>query len=251
MSRPVARGRRLIAVGWRVAAASLLLLTLGGCASEMSNATPGDPYEPFNRKVFALNLNFDRKVARPVAVFYSRAMPAFARDGIHNFLENLNQPVVFANDVLQGEAGRAKDTVGRFVINSTVGIGGLIDVAQKTGVPEHTSDFGVTLGTWGVAGGPFLVLPLLGPSNVRDTVGYGVDIAFDPSTWIAFRSATIFKAARWGAGIVDTRARNIALLDGLERGTLDLYATERNVYLQHRDAEIDRDKPSFENLPQF
>lgn len=247
---PRARQRH-VSASCRVAAAGLLLLTLSGCASDLAGTTPGDPYEPFNRKVFGLNQNFDHHVARPVAVFYSRAVPAFARDGLHNVLVNLRLPVVLANDVLQGDAGRAKDTLGRFVINSTVGVGGLIDVAAKTGVPEHTTDFGVTLGRYGVEGGPFLVLPLLGPSNVRDTVGYGVDIALDPTTWIAFQSATWYKTGRQVADVIDTRAQNIGLLDELEHGTLDLYATERNVYLQHREAEIHRGKPNVENLPEF
>jgi phospholipid-binding lipoprotein MlaA len=232
--------------------AGMLLLAVCGCASAPpSNIAGDDPYESTNRKVFSLNENFDHHVARPVAVFYSRAVPALARTGIHNVLVNLGLPVVFANDVLQGNADRAKDTVGCFVINSTVGIGGLIDVAQKTGVPEHTTDFGITLGTYGIAGGPFLVLPLLGPSNVRDAFGYGVDIALDPTTWISFQSSTFFKLGRFGAGVIDSRAQNIALLDQLERSSVDLYATERNVYLQHREAEIHPGNANFDNLPQF
>jgi phospholipid-binding lipoprotein MlaA len=245
------RTEKLCRASWHFVSACLLLLALSAGASAAPEPTPGDPYESFNRKVFGLNENFDHGVARPVAVFYSRAVPAFARDGLHNFLVNLGLPVVLANDVLQGDAGRAKDTLGRLIINSTLGVGGLVDVAQKTGVPEHTTDFGVTLGTWGVDGGPFLVLPLLGPSNVRDAAGYGVDIALDPTTWIGFRSAAIFKTARAGAVVIDTRAQNIGFLDDLERGTLDLYATERNVYLQHREAEIHHGKPSFETLPDF
>jgi phospholipid-binding lipoprotein MlaA len=197
-------------VTYRAAAMGVLLLALCGCASTAANtASTGenDPYESFNRKVFALNESFDKHLMRPVAVFYTRAVPEPARDGLHNALTNLNLPVTFANDVLQGEAHRAVDTVGRFIVNSTIGIGGLVDVAQKTGIPEHSSDFGETLGVWGVGEGPFLVLPALGPSNPRDAVGYAADIALDPVTWVTFRSSTFFKLGRGVAGIVDERAQ--------------------------------------------
>jgi phospholipid-binding lipoprotein MlaA len=184
-------------------------------------------------------------------VFYTHAVPELARDGVHNFLENLGTPVTLANDVLQGESHRAVDTFGRIVVNTTVGIGGLIDVAQKTGIPEHSADFGETLGVWGVAEGPFLVIPVLGPSNPRDAFGNAVDIAIDPETWVAFTSATYFKLGKGVMGIADTRAQNLAALDELERTSVDLYATERSLYRQHREAEINHGKPNIDNLPNF
>jgi len=238
----------------RAIAMGVLLLAMGGCASTATNNVStgdNDPYESFNRKVFALNESFDKHLMRPVAVFYTRAIPEPARDGLHNALTNLSLPVTFANDVLQGEAHRAVDTVGRFIVNSTIGIGGLVDVAQKTGIPEHSADFGETLGVWGVGEGPFLVLPALGPSNPRDAVGYAADIALDPVTWVTFRSSTFFKLGRGVLGIIDERAQVLGPLDELERTSLDLYATERSLYRQHREAEINHGKPNLDNLPNF
>jgi phospholipid-binding lipoprotein MlaA len=237
----------------RIIAAGVLLLALCGCANTSASVSTGDndPYESMNRKVFALNQSLDKHVARPGAVFYTRVVPGPLRDGIHNFLTNIEMPVTFTNDVLQGEAHRAVDTFGRFVVNSTVGIGGLVDVAQRTGIPEHSADFGETLAVYGVNEGPFLVLPVLGPSNPRDALGYGVDIAIDPMTWVTFRSSTYFKLGKGVAGIVDERAQNLETLDQLEKSSLDLYATERSLYRQHREAEINHGKPNIENLPNF
>jgi phospholipid-binding lipoprotein MlaA len=238
----------------RAIAAGMLLLGLCGCASSAANSIStgdNDPYEATNRKIFALNEGLDKHFARPLAVFYSRAVPEPARDGIHNFLTNLGMPVIFANDVLQGEPHRALDTFGRAVVNSTIGIGGLIDVAQKTGIPEHSADFGETLAVYGVGEGPFLVLPVLGPSNPRDAFGNGVDVAIDPMTWVTFRSSAFFKLGKGVAGIADTRAENLQTLDQLERSSLDLYATERSLYRQHREAEINHGKPNIDNLPNF
>jgi phospholipid-binding lipoprotein MlaA len=238
----------------RAIAAGMLLLGLCGCAGSAATSpstSDNDPYESTNRKVFALNESLDKHFARPLAVFYTRAIPEPARNGLHNFLTNLGVPVVFANDVMQGEAHRALDSFGRFAVNSTIGIGGLIDVAQKTGIPEHSADFGETLAGFGVDEGPFLVLPVLGPSNPRDAFGYGVDVAIDPMTWVTFRSSTFFKLAKGVAGIADARAENLQTLDQLERSSLDLYATERSLYRQHREAEINHGKPNIDNLPNF
>ncbi len=130
-------------------------------------------------------------------------MPEPARDGIHNALTNLNAPVVFVNDVLQGETDKAADTFGRFVINSTVGLAGLIDVAGKMGIPGHDNDFGITLGKAGAAEGSYLVLPFVGPKPPRDLVGTGVDIAFDPLTYMSWNNSTLYMiVARrpWRAG---------------------------------------------------
>lgn len=234
-------------------AAALLALGAAGCATAPSqNALDqNDPYEAQNRKVFELNQKLDKYVALPVATAYVDAVPDFARQGIHNFLDNLTVPVTFANDVLQGAPDRAADSLGRFVINSTIGVGGLVNVAQKVGIPEHEADFGETLAVYGVAPGPYLVLPVLGPSDPRDAAGYIVDIALDPSTWISWRSSTYFKLGRNILAIVDARARNIDTLNEIERTSVDLYATERSLFRQHREAEINRGKTNIENLPNF
>ena len=238
----------------RTLAAALLLVGLAGCASTPpgpSSTAEDDPYEATNRKIFALNENIDKHFAKPVAVFYTDHVPDFARDGIHNFLTNLDQPVTFANDVLQGEAERAAQTLGRFVFNSTFGIGGFMDEWAKAGRPEHSSDFGVTLGVWGVGEGPYLVLPVLGPSNPRDAFGTGVDQALDPSTWITWRSDIYFKLGRAGLGLVDERSQNLETLDQIEHTSVDFYATMRSLYRQHGAAEINHGQPNIENLPNF
>jgi len=232
----------------------MLASVLAGCASTATNSVQtdqNDPYEATNRNVFALNQNFDKHLTKPIAEFYNKAVPEPAREGIHNFLTNLNQPVTFGNDVLQGEPKRAVDTFGRFVVNSTIGIGGLVDAAGKFGMEEHTSDFGETLAVYGVGEGPYLVLPGLGPSNPRDAFGNAVDILMDPITWVTWRSSEFFKLSRGLAGINDERAANVETLDQLEKSSVDLYATIRSLYRQHRQAEINHGKPDIENLPNF
>ncbi|MGD0192968.1 MAG: VacJ family lipoprotein [Rhizomicrobium sp.] len=241
-------------IGLRVIAASLMLLAIGcRVAWADSNTSSGnnDPLESTNRKIFEFNQSLDKHVARPVAVFYSRAVPEFARDGIHNVLVNFATPVILVNDVLQARPKRAVDTLGRILVNTTIGLGGLVDVAAKTGIPEHTTDFGETLAGYGVGEGPYLVTPILGPSDVRDSIGYGVDLAFDPTTWIAFQSASWFKFGKAVGGVVDARSRNIGLIDDLERTSLDVYATERSAYRQHRESVINHGKPDVQDLPDF
>ena len=160
---------------------------MGACSTPSAESlAQNDPWEKTNRDVFDFDVKLDHAVARPIAKVYRSAVPEPARDGIHNALTNLNSPVVLANDVLQGDGDKAANTFGRFVINSTVGLGGLIDVASKIGIPGHDNDFGITLGKAGVAEGSYLVLPFAGPKPPRDLVGTGVDIAFDPLTYISW-----------------------------------------------------------------
>src|SRR5579871_1929686 len=170
-------------------AALLAAASLTGCATDPSGQN--DPYEHTNRSIFDFDQSIDHAVARPVAVFYNHAVPEFARDSVHNFLGNLDAPVTFGNDVLQGAPGRAGETLGRLVINSTFGIGGLIDIAAKMGIPRHDEDFGLTLGVWGAGEGPYIVLPLAGPSNPRDMTGEVVDIFMDPLTYARFQRLSV------------------------------------------------------------
>jgi len=222
--------------------------SLSACATSDPNGQ-NDPYEQTNRSIFDLDQKFDHAIARPVAVFYNHAVPGVARDGIHNFLSNLDSPVIFANDLLQGETTRAGQTLGRAVVNSTLGLGGLVDLAAKIGIPGHDEDFGQTLAVWGVDEGPYLVLPLAGPSNPRDLVGMGGDIAMDPFTYMKWNNSTLHMMLRSGLEIVDLRARNVESLDQIERTSVDLYATTRSLYRQHRNAEIRNGAPDTENLP--
>ena len=228
-------------------------LVLTGCAAtDGSNTTagdPGDPWESWNRQVFALNQNFDHAVLKPTAEAYVAVVPEPARDGIHNFLTNLDSPVVLANDLLQGELLLAGQTFGRFGLNSTIGLGGLVDLATPIGIPYHSSDFGQTLGVWGVGSGPYLVLPLLGPDNPRDLTGQIADSFMDPLTYLGIRDYAYWAIGRGGVTVVDTRANNIDSLDQLERSSVDLYASERSLYMQYRDAQIHHGKSDVQNLP--
>lgn len=237
--------------------ASVVLVVLiaglaAGCASSgqpSAGSDQNDPYESFNRKVFAFNQKVDEAVALPVARAYRYVVPEPARKGIHNALANLNEPVTLANDLLQGQPVWAAQTLGRIVVNSTFGLGGLVDLASPMGIPPDTEDFGETLAAYGAGEGPYLVLPLLGPSNPRDLAGDIVDIGFDPLTYIGMREKTLWMAGKQVLGIVDKRAENIETIEEVERSSVDLYATLRSLYRQHREAEIRHGKPDLQNLP--
>ena len=184
---------------------------------------------------------------------YRTVLPEPARDGIHNLVTNLHSPIVLANDVLQGDGSKAVNTFGRLVINSTIGIGGLIDVAGKLGIPGHDNDFGITLGKGGIAEGSYLVLPFAGPMPPRDLLGTGVDVAFDPLTWTQFHGKDTWMVVRFGIGTLDAEASRIDAVETIERSSIDFYATTRNLYRQSRDAKINEGKSGTpgaqDNLP--
>jgi phospholipid-binding lipoprotein MlaA len=229
-----------------------IVLGVSGCATSPSpDDSRNDPLESVNRLVFRSNESFDRNFARPAAVFYNDNVPEPARDGLHNVLVNLGLPTTFANDVLQGEVTRGGETLERFAVNSTIGVAGIIDAATKYGIPEHHSDFGETLALYGADEGCYLMLPVLGPSTVRDLVGTAADTFLDPTAYVGFRGSVYFKFARGGAKIFDDRARNVETFDDIERSSVDMYATVRSLYLQHRRAQINRGKPDVKDLPDF
>lgn len=199
-----------------------------------------DPLEPTNRVIYEINDGLDVVILRPLALAYRNVVPSPARQGVRNVLDNLASPVVLANDMMQGKPKRAGDTFMRLIINSTLGLGGLLDPATGMGWPKHDSDFGMTLAVWGAGEGPYLFLPVFGPSNPRDAVGRGADIAMDPFTWIG-RGKTVeaLGYARTGLNAVDTRSRFIEDVDRLRAQALDPYATLRSLYRQNRKATID------------
>lgn len=199
-----------------------------------------DPAEPTNRFIYMLNDKFDTYFLRPLAIAYRDVTPQrLVREPIHNMLLNLDSPVIFANDVLQGKPKRAAATLARFIVNTTAGIGGLIDVAALTGLKHHDAGFGYTLAVWGVPGGPFVELPFYGPSNPRDAVGLGMDFVMDPFTWIG-KGATVddLYYTRFGLTALDKRERALDTLDAIKKTSLDPYATIRSLYRQNEAAEI-------------
>jgi phospholipid-binding lipoprotein MlaA len=227
-----------------------LALALGACSTPSAESlAQNDPWEKTNRDIFEFNLSVDRAVARPIAKGYRDVVPEIAREGVHNFLTNLNSPVILANDVLQGETEKAGNTLGRVVINTTVGIGGLIDVASKMGIPYHDNDFGITLGRAGAAEGSYLMLPFAGPKPPRDLLGTGVDIAFDPFTYAIFPGDNTLMIVRIGMGILDARTSQLDAVETIERSSIDFYATTRNLYRQSRNAKINEGRTGGDDLP--
>ncbi len=223
-------------------------LILSGCATKPPKSDPiaraeyeriNDPLEPLNRATHDFNMTVDRFILKPIAQVYRAIFPKPIRKGITNALDNLQAPLIFANDILQGEFDRGGVTLGRFITNSTIGIAGLFDPATKMGMEKHTEDFGETLAVWGVGEGFYLVLPFFGPSNPRDALGRGVEFFGDPVS-IALEDNDLKEVsyARTGLEVVDYRERNIETLEDLERNTGDLYATMRSAYRQNRAFRI-------------
>ncbi len=224
----------------------LALLMVVGIAANCSSTPPpedyddenysvNDPLEGINRVTFAFNQAVDSVLIKPVAEIYVGLVPRWGRDRVNDALNNLGEPINFANSVLQWELERAVTAMLRFAFNSTIGLGGFFDVAEGVGLSRAAEDFGQTLGVWGVGEGPYLVLPLFGPSNPRDAVGIGVDYVMDPFTK-ALRSHERYQ--RFIARGIDQRARHIEDLEALEETSIDFYAAMRELYRQFRSNEI-------------
>jgi len=197
-----------------------------------------DPLEPANRAIFKFNLALDDNIVKPVAEAY-RVVPEELRKGLHNMIQMVRSPGLFANYVMQGNPDNAADTVVRLLINITVGVGGFFDVASAAGVPAHDTDFGVTLAKWGAGEGFYLMLPFLGPSNPRDGIGLGIDSLMDPIGYFATIWEDIGRFAFEG---IDKREPLIEPLDELRRTSVDYYATLRSLYRQHRADQINSGK---------
>jgi phospholipid-binding lipoprotein MlaA len=215
-------------------------LLLGGCASSSQSGAASDPLEPINREVFAFNHALDNRAALPAATYYKSAVPDGVREGAHNFLSNLTLPVTFANDVLQGEMTQAGKTACRLGVNTTVGILGVKDPASDMGYPEHDQDFGRTLAVYGVPGGPYMVLPLLGSTVPRDLAGkFLVDHYFNPLGYVSYHGKLYVSLTENLVKLVDQRSRKINALRDIERTSIDYYAAMRSIYLQKRDNNAD------------
>lgn len=211
----------------------------------------GDPWEGFNRSMYAVHDSVDQAVLEPVARGYRAITPRPVRQGVVNFLRNLRGPVIFANDVLQGEIGRAGTTAARFGVNSTIGLAGLFDPASSMGLDRHDEDFGQTLAVWGVESGPYIFVPLLGPTTVRDSAGRIVDMAFDPLTWAEFDEVDDVRAGRGVLTALSAREAVIETVDDIRRDSPDPYVTIRSSYGLLRASAIQNGPADVQDLPDF
>lgn len=214
----------------RVGLLLLLVAGLAGCAT-----TGEDPWEGPNRAVFGFNEGVDRYVLEPVAIGWDFLLPQRAQWGVSNFFDNLRMPLVFVNDLLQLKPVAAAQDVGRFVVNTTLGVVGLVDVASRLDIPANDEDFGQTLGRYGVPPGPYVVLPLLGPSTVRDTFGLAADGASRPEAWLV--EGLVLAGARV-VEVVNTRSRLIEEFRENRRTAFDYYVFVRNAYLSNRERKV-------------
>ncbi len=212
---------------------------LAGCAQVPPNAgeNPADPWEGFNRNVHAFNSTLDRAVAKPVAEAYVEWTPELVRKGVSNAVDNLGEPSNALNNTLQGKVDKGIGSLFRFLVNSTFGIAGLFDVAGEIGLAAAPEDFGQTLGVWGVGQGPYLELPLLGPSTVRDVTRYPVRWAAGPMTYVLDDEEWYWSAGLLALEGVDARARLLPL-EAMRASTVDEYAAIRDAYLAARENAV-------------
>jgi phospholipid-binding lipoprotein MlaA len=230
----------------RAALGIVCFLSVSACVTLPPNSqrSPQDPWESWNRGVYRVNDKLDRAVAKPVARTYVRIVPQPIRTGVTNFFENLDTPTVMINDALQGKFLAAGNDLGRFLFNSTVGLAGLLDPATSAGMAKNNEDFGQTLGHWGVHPGPFVELPILGPSDLRDAPSKVVDSYTNPRQYV---HNSYVKYGLWLPSLVDTRARLLPLDETL-KNVYDPYAFVRDAYLQRRaylvsDGKVSEEEP--------
>jgi phospholipid-binding lipoprotein MlaA len=225
----------ILVLGAAVALAAPLACAETTQSETASPPSSNDPLEPFNRKVFWFNDKLDTYVLKPVATGYDRVVPHVVQRSVRNFFDNLRFPVFALNDLLQAKPKAAARDVGRFAVNTTVGVAGFFDPASRFGLERHWEDFGQTLGVWGLGPGPYLVLPILGPSSPRDTTGLVVDYFFSV--------VPLFVPAEylWSARVVDTvNSRSLALgtVEEARAAALDFYSSVRSAYFEHRRAQV-------------
>lgn len=219
--------------------------------SVAARADVADPAERLNRASYAVGSVLDRAALAPLARGYRAVTPGFVRAGVRNALSNLDAPKTFANDLLQAEWKRAGKTAVRFVMNTTLGVGGLIDVGRGVGLQGHSEDFGQTLGKWGVKPGAYVYNPIGGPSSVRDTVGTVVDIAFNPLAYARGHDINAIRGGRAAVGAIAAREGVLDQSDALNRTSTDPYVSLRTIYAQARASAIRNGRDNVEELPDF
>jgi len=226
---------------WNSLAGLGLCIALAGCAAMPAGdrGSSDDPLEPVNRVVLDTNTALDNAFIKPMAEIYRKSVPPFVRDRIRSAIDNLAEPRIFVNDLLQGRVNAAGITLARFFINTTVGVAGMFDVATQKKLPKQSGDFGQTLYTWGIADGPYLVLLFFGPSNLRDAFGLGVDLFTTPPALVVTGHAGMVTGFAVGTvDGIDLRSRNIESLDEIIASALDYYSSLKSITRQRRQAEL-------------
>lgn len=243
-----------------VAVATCLSLAIAGCATSggpndaayVGNDQIHDPMEGLNRGTFAVNEAIDKAVLEPVARGYRYVTPKPVRTGLRNFLRNLKQPIVMGNELLQGDLEGFANASGRLFINTLLGVGGIIDVADMGGIPYEPEDFGQTLAVWGVGNGPYVVLPIFGPSTARDATGMLVDSFADPVRIYLFsHDLEWLHYTRVAVGAIDQREELLDIIDDLRANSFDYYAAIRSAYYQRRNALINDMNPDSASAPEI
>jgi phospholipid-binding lipoprotein MlaA len=212
---------------------------------------PADPWEGLNRGFFRLHEALDKTLFRPAAIAYKRIIPKPARTGLSNAISNLGEPAVAVNDLLQGHGKKAGESLTRFAGNSTFGLAGIFDVATPSGLPHHDNDFGLTLARYGVKPGPYLFVPLVGPTSVRDAVGGAAALVLNPLVYARYPGDDAVGATTVIAGGLQTRADADGDLQTLYASATDPYASIRSYYMQSREAKVSGGKLDIEALPDF
>jgi phospholipid-binding lipoprotein MlaA len=225
-----------------------LVGTMVGCASIPAGVAPSphDPWEPFNRSVFEFNEGLDAYLLKPVVAGYRFVLPEFVRDGIYNFFSNYSDIYTALQNILQGKPDYAFNDLMRVVVNTTFGLGGLIDMATPGGLPKHKEDWGQTFGVWGIPSGPYVVLPFFGPSNVRDTFGTAADLESD----YLFRLLpdVALRNSLTGLRVVNARNTYYEAGDLLDGAAIDKYSFVRDAYIQRRQYQINEGREDEEVL---
>ncbi len=243
-----------------LAAVAVLSLGMGGCASTGANSEAqyvgdeqiSDPFEGGNRAMFAVNEAIDKAVLEPVARGYRYVAPKPVRTSVRNFLRNLKSPIVMGNQLLQGDLEGFANATGRLFINTLLGVGGLFDVADMGGIPYEPEDFGQTLAVWGVGNGPYVIVPILGPSTMRDGAGLLVDSFLDPVRIYMFNhDLEWLHYTRLGVSAIDQREELLDIVDDLRSNSFDYYAAIRSAYYQRRQALVNDMDPTSSSGPEI
>ncbi len=213
-------------------ATMLMALALTACATANN---PKDPLESFNRAIFTFNDTLDQAAVKPAATFYQSALPSFVQTGVSNFFGNLGDVWTAVNNLLQGKLEAGMSDIMRVALNSTLGFGGLLDIGSEAGMVKHREDFGQTLGKWGIEPGPYVVLPVFGPSTLRDTLAFPLDFKADP--W-AYKDPVYIRNIGTGLRLIDRRAAILDASNLVEEAALDKYTFIRDAYLQRRASQV-------------